>query len=108
MTKAQTLIDSLTPIQQTFLKHTALGVVVRANDAPRKFTAFYELVFERPLPDHARDEWLPPLVGPEACDYELPISEVLGLVIVALVKRSEQGRKAAQARWGKVCAENSG
>lgn len=44
---------------------------------------------------------LPLLVEPEARDYQLPMDEEVGLTIIDLVKRSEQGRKAAEARWGK-------
>lgn len=51
---------------------------------------------------------LPLLVEPEARDYQLPMDEVLALAVVKAVKLSEQGRKAAEARWGKVSVENSG
>lgn len=51
---------------------------------------------------------LPLLIEPEVRDYELPMEEEVGLTIIEMVKRSERGRKAAEARWGKISVENSG
>ena len=52
-------IQTLTNEQKQRLEHRLRIKTAREDDGSEGFAAFYQLIYDRPLPEHARREWIP-------------------------------------------------
>ncbi len=59
MTKLQNYIFSLTVDEKEALAIWCRVEIARLGNDPESFAAFYQLLWGRPLPPHAKEEWLP-------------------------------------------------
>lgn len=74
----QPFIKSLTTTQLDALEYWCQIELARLDRGPTGFEAFYTLIFDRPLPPHAKTEWLPAIQQAHTIDKDIIIEAFRG------------------------------
>ncbi len=76
--KLTTLLRALSPGELRAFAQLCRAGIARTSDSPTGFDHFYRLIFDRPLPPHARAEWIEPLYAAQATGKGLVIEAFRG------------------------------